>query len=149
MHRLLKPALISQSFDLPFAPFPTDIACANAMQPASMSHANPFYLPFYKCKSQGLFKCAVIQRRLSQLPLSQPDSIPWLKWRSICSYYIFSPALWCGWSCFDPVLATSMGVLLHLVVHPHNFWENTVRWETPICIDAAWQAKHYMSHINK
>lgn len=71
VHRLLKPTLISQSFDLPFAPFPTGIAYENAMQPASMSHANPFYLPFYKCKSQGLFKCAVIQRRLSHLPLSQ------------------------------------------------------------------------------
>jgi len=39
-------------------------------------------------------------------------------------------------SCFDPVLATSTGVLLHLVVRPHSFWENAVRWETPICIGA-------------
>lgn len=52
VQRLLKPALISQSFDIPFAPFPTGIAYEKAMQPASMSHANPFYLPFYKCKSQ-------------------------------------------------------------------------------------------------
>lgn len=81
VHCLLKPTLISQSFDLPFAvwsmPFPTGIAYENAMQPASMSHANPFYLPFYKCKSQGLFKCAVIQRRLSHLPLSQPALQIW------------------------------------------------------------------------
>lgn len=124
VHRLLKPALISQSFDLPFAPFPTGIAYENAMQPASMSHANPFYLPFYKCKSQGLFKCAVIQRRLSEaasFSACSADLIHWLKWRSVCSYYIFSPALWCGRSCFDPVPATSTSVLLHLIVHPHNF----------------------------
>lgn len=77
VHCLLKPTLISQSFDLPFAPFPSGIAYENAMQPASMSHANPFYLPFYKCKSQGLFKCSVIQRWLSQLPLSQPAPQIW------------------------------------------------------------------------
>lgn len=99
VHRLLKPTLISQSFDLPFAPFPTGIAYENAMQPASMSHANPFYLPFYKCKSQGFIQVRCYsEATLTSASFSacSADLIHWLKWRSICSYYIFSPSLWCG-----------------------------------------------------
>lgn len=49
VHHLPKPTLISNA--LIYRLLPTGIAYENAMQPASMSHANPFYLPFYKCKS--------------------------------------------------------------------------------------------------
>lgn len=84
-----------------------------------MSHANPFYLPFYKCKSQVIQVRCYSEAALTAASFSacSADLIHWLNWRSVCSYYIFSPALWCGRSCFDPVPTTSTSVLLHLIVN--------------------------------
>ncbi len=150
VHHLLKPALISQSFDLLFAPFPTGIAYKNAMQPASMSPANPFYLPFYKCKSQVLFKCTVIPRRLSQLHLSQPAPQIWsTDWNDVH----FALTTYLVQLC-DVVQAALIQFPPHLQAliasycAPAQLLQNAIRWESPICIDAAWWTEHCLSHYS-
>lgn len=56
VHRLLKPALISQSFDLPFGPFPNGIACTNAMQPARHESCQSVLFAFLQMQISGVIQ---------------------------------------------------------------------------------------------